>query len=97
VDSIRPVASNRAALPRSQALHQWLRNTSNFKEHLKKFIPFSVRHRLKMFAIDSNLRPFDTPPLDEGIAQSLRQQYAGEMKKLEQIIDRDLSAWYRGN
>lgn len=91
---MQPVVSNAAALPRSPAVHRWLRERSRVKDIAKIALPRALRHRLKMRAIDANLRPFQVPPLDADLARDLRQHYANEMRALERIIGRDLSAWY---
>lgn len=91
---IKPVTSNSAALPHSASLHQWLRNRSRIKDVLKSFIPLNVRHRLKMSALEMNLKAFQYPALDPGIEARLRAQYRNEMFALESIIQRDLSAWH---
>ena len=77
-------------------LNQWLRARSPLKELAKHVVPFPIRHRLKMRAIDANLKPMRMPPLDATLALDLRRHYAGEMRALETIIGRDLSAWYAG-
>ena len=93
----KPVFSNPARLPRSHALHQWLMQTSTIKELAKKFLPLSFRHRLKISAINWNLKSLDIPPLDPDIARHLRRHYASDIRKLEEIIQRDLSAWHMDN
>lgn len=93
---VKPVVSNSAALPRSRRLNHWLRARSPLKDVLKHVVPFPVRHRLKVRAIDANLKPLRTPPMDPELALGLRRHYAGEMRALEQLIGRDLSAWYAG-
>lgn len=93
---VKPVVSNSAALPRSRRLNQWLRARSPLKEALKHVVPFPVRHRLKMRAIDANLKPLRTPPMDAALALGLRRHYADEVQALERIIGRHLSAWYVG-
>jgi hypothetical protein len=95
--ALMPVLSNAAALPRSPRLHRWLRGRSSVKELAKRVLPGPVRHRWKMRAIEANLKPFQIPPLDADLAQGLRRHYAEEMKTLEGIIGRDLSAWYERN
>ncbi len=95
-DRVKPVVSNSAALPRSRRLNQWLRARSPLKELVKSVVPFPVRHRLKMRAIDANLKPLRTPPMDAELALGLRRHYAGEMQALEQLIGRHLSSWYAG-
>jgi hypothetical protein len=93
---LTPVVGNAAALPRSPALHRWLRERSLVKDAAKRVLPAPVRHRLKMRAMHANLKPFRTPPIDADLASDLRRHYAEEMKVLEGIIGRDLSAWYAG-
>lgn len=94
---LKPVMSNAAALPRSPALHRWLRERSALKELAKRILRAPLRHRLKMRAIEANLKPLQIPALDADLADSLRRHYAEEMKTLEGIIGRDLSAWYARN
>jgi hypothetical protein len=94
--ALKPVASNPAALPRSPALHRWLRGSSRLKDAAKRVLPVSLRQRLKMRAIEANLKPFKTPPIDADLAGSLRRHYADEMKRLEGMIGRDLSHWHEG-
>jgi len=93
---LTPTRSNAAALPRSPTLHRWLRKRSPLKEILKPVLPAPFRHRLKMRAIEANLKPFRVPPLDAQLASRLRRHYAGETRRLEEIIGRDLSSWYAG-
>jgi hypothetical protein len=93
-ESIKPVFSNPAQLPRSRGIHQWLVQTSRLKDFAKKFLPLSLRHRLKISAINLNLKPMNIPPLDPEVASRLRKHYANDVQKLEGIIQRDLSAWY---
>lgn len=91
---IKPVRSNSSSLPRSRRLHQWLRQTSTFKDFLKPLLPFSVRHKMKMAAINMNLEDFRYPPMNTETARRLRQHYAHEARQLENLIQRDLSGWY---
>lgn len=92
--TLAPVASNRAALPRSRRLHQAFRQRSAWKDALKPLLPAALRHRLKAAAIEANMRAFRPPPIDPELAAGLRRHYADEMRRLEPIIGRDLSAWY---
>ncbi len=92
---IQPTASNSAALPRSTTWHQWLRNRSALKDILKFFVPFNLRHRLKMSALELNLKPFQYPALDAAIKRRLQAQYRDEIIALEKMIGRDLSAWHK--
>ncbi len=93
---IAQVSSNRAAQPSHPRLRQWLRGPSAVKTVLKPLLPAGVRHALKERAADALLRPFTPPPIELDLASGLRRHYADEMKQLERIIARDLSAWYAG-
>lgn len=94
---LKPVVSNKAALPRSRKVHDWLRATSAPKELVKPFIPFRLRYRLKMAAIGLNLRTIEYPAIEPDLAQKLRKHFSADMRRLESIIDRDLSAWHGEN
>jgi hypothetical protein len=91
--SIKPIKSNNSALPKSDWLHQWLRNRSTLKDIIKPFIPFGIRHRLKMSTLEMNLKEFTPPEMDAEIANSLRKHYSEETLRLQDIIQRDLSKW----
>jgi hypothetical protein len=92
-NDLPPGKLNAAALPKSWKLHQWLRNPSTMKEIVKFFLPPSIRHRLKTALIDMNLREFHPPEMDKEIANSIRRHYGEETKKLQELIQRDLSSW----
>ena len=91
--SIEPVRSNAAALPRSRALHHWFRSRSWLKEVFKPFVPHQIRHKLKMAAMELNLEAITPPAMDAEIANSVRRQYSEETKRLQDLIQRDLSKW----
>jgi len=93
---IQPVASNAAAMPRSPLLHRMFRQRSWWKDAMKPFLPAPVRHRFKMAAIGANMRRFVPPPVDADLADDIRRHYADEVRRLEEMIGRDLSAWHAG-
>lgn len=90
---IKNVKSNTAAMPKSRRIHQFLRNRSVLKEIVKPFVPYSIRHKIKIVSIEKNLREFTPPELDAEIANSIREHYSEEIKRLQDIIQRDLSQW----
>lgn len=90
----QPVRSNRSSLPRNQTLQQWVRQPSKIKETFKTIIPYSMRYRIKKMAMNVNLREIDLPPIEADLETYLRTHYEPEIKKLETIVQRDLSAWY---
>lgn len=91
--SIQPVNSNQVALPKNRNLHSWLRNRSWIKEIIKPLIPFSIRYKLKTSALEHNLQNFTPPEMDPEIANSLRVHYSEDTRRLQDIIQRDLSKW----
>jgi len=91
--SINPVKSNVSVLPKSSKLHQWLRKRSVLRELFKPFIPYPIRHKIRMSALEMNLMEFTPPELDAEIANSIRAHYSEETKRLQDIIQRDLSSW----
>jgi len=90
---IKYIKSNNSALPGNKTLHQWLRNRSVIKDILKLFIPFRIRYRIKMSAINTNLSGYTPPALDEEMANNIRKNYSEETKHLQDILQRDLSRW----
>jgi len=90
---IKPMKSNVSALPKSRKVHQLLRNRSVLKDIVKPFVPYPIRHKLKISALEINLRRFTPPELDAEIANSIREHYSEETKRLQDIIQRDLTNW----
>jgi|Deesub1362A_J573_1020465.scaffolds.fasta_scaffold01015_11 hypothetical protein len=98
VEHIAPrgnVRGNPASLPRSRLLLRWLRRRSVWKDLLKPLIPFRVRHFLKTAVIRLNLRTVTYPPMDRTTEKALRARYEDEIRRLERIVGRDLTAWRR--
>ncbi len=87
------IKSNQSALPKNRTLHQWLRNRSRVKDVLKFFLPGRVRYKIKMSALEMNLREFKPPALDDETADFIRKIYLEETKRLQDLIQRDLSKW----
>ncbi len=85
--------SNVSRLPRSRTLHQWLIRTSPVKNVMKRFLPYSFRHSIKLAAINLNLKKLNVPPLDTNSVTHLRNHYRDEIQNLEKLIKRDLSTW----
>jgi hypothetical protein len=90
---IQPVTSNQATMPRSRQLQSWLRSQSGFRELLKPLIPPRFRHRIMSTLLQANTRPSVYPPLAPVIATELRAHFSPEVRRLEEMIGRDLSAW----
>ena len=90
---LRPVSSNQATMPRSRRVQSWLRGQSGFRDLLKELIPLQLRLTIKTSLLQANTRLAAYPPLDPVIAAELRARFAPEVRRLEDVIDRDLSAW----
>jgi hypothetical protein len=90
------VSSNPATMPRSRSLQRWLQNQSPCRELLKRLIPLRLRQRFKASLLQVNARPFDYPKIDLSIETELRNHLAPEVRRLEKMINRDLSAWLPG-
>jgi len=69
---------------------------SRFKRLLE---PLRIRQLLR-WAENANKRhtrvPFKKPPMDPTIRQRLNNYFADEIRELEQVLDRDLDVWKKG-
>jgi hypothetical protein len=60
----------------------------------KLLLPKPTRRALKVFLQKLNSCPYDVKPqIDSRIAKMLRERYVSDIKLLEDVIARDLSAW----
>jgi Sulfotransferase domain len=61
---------------------------------LKRFVPYSSRHRVGKLINRWISRPFEgAPTIDPAIARALRRRYRDEILAVEEIIGRDLGMW----
>jgi hypothetical protein len=90
---LRPVSSNQATLPRSSRVQGWLRNQSGFQDFLMGFFPLRLRYAIKTKLLQANARLVQYPRLDPALEAELRLRFAPEVRRLQEMIDRDLSAW----
>lgn len=84
---------NPASLPRSMSLQRWLHKQSSLRDRLKSVIPIQTRYAIKEKLIRLNLRATRYPPINPKTEARLRQQFDAELVQLQEIIERDLSAW----
>jgi hypothetical protein len=83
---------NRSGRTRSRALQRFLVRRHPLKEAAKSLVPAQVGHRLISWIQPSNLtRPTLSPPT----RASLIAGYREDIRLLEGLIGRDLSAWHR--
>lgn len=96
---LNPANSNPAAVSRNRRLQNFLIRPSGPLRHLIRIfthrLPHQIRYRLKMGALELNLREEAYPPIDPLTESNLRQRYREEIIRLEKLINRDLSHWYR--
>ena len=92
-DTFQPVTSNQATQPRSKRVQNWLRKQSRVRCFLLSFFPMRFRYAVKTRLLQSNARQAQYPRMDPGLESELRKKFAPEVKKLAQILQRDLSCW----
>lgn len=78
---------NASGVPRNRTVSAVVKRTNTLTPVLKKVLPFAARQRIKgrLFAKAPSLRQDDRRELIEG--------YRGNILKLQDLIDRDLSEW----
>ncbi len=83
--------ANVSSKPRKQWVRRsyWGLKKTPMKQIYKRMIPDKLRNRIYQHLFPS----FEYPPIDKKIEKQLRFQYYEEIKKLEDIINRDLSHW----
>lgn len=95
-DSFMPDISarhNQSGIPRSQSVQNFLTRSHPLKEWLKSIVPEGVGHR----AI-SLLQPrvIERPGLSPELRARLTEEYREDILQLQDLIQRDLSAWLTG-
>ncbi len=90
---------NPASLPRSRRLQEFLVRPSGLLYKVVKpvthHLSTGLRYSLKKTIKDKNLKETSYSKIDPEIALELKEYFRSEIKKLEGLIERDLSAWYR--
>jgi hypothetical protein len=81
---------NEARVPSSPRLQFWLRNRAR---KYSWFVPGTVRRKIIARLMEWNTRRGSTPARDVESEQRLLERYRDEIRKLEQLLDRDLSIW----
>lgn len=84
--------SNRAFEPALRIPSRFIYSLARRSRAIGLFRKLPFR-KLRAAASVSILRPYTPPPLDPEIADVLRRQLAPEVRQLQDLIDRDLSAW----
>jgi Sulfotransferase family len=84
---------NVSGIPKSRALHAFIRQSHPIKSVFKPFVPEQLRLRLKTSLRNRNLR--QPPPLSREARKELAEAYREDILKLQGLIRRDLSTWLR--
>jgi hypothetical protein len=82
---------NVSGIPKSQALHAFIRQSHPIKSVFKPFVPEQLRLRLKTNLRNRNLR--QPPALSVEARKELAEAYREDILKLQGLIGRDLSTW----
>lgn len=62
---------------------------------IKKTLPEGLADAFRNKLHQANLKPFKPPQMDQKTERELRYKYYPEIMELEEIMGRDLSAWYK--
>lgn len=81
---------NRSGIPRLKPLQRFVSGQSVLKKTLVRYLPEQIRGRLVSGVQRVNLA---RPALEPTTAAKLRTVYREDILKLQDLIDRDLSAW----
>ena len=80
---------NASGVPRNRAVSAVVKRANTLTPALKKVLPFAARQRIKgrLFA--------KAPPLRQDDRRELVEGYRGDILKLQNLLNRDLSKWLR--
>lgn len=78
-------------VPKSGLLHRALTRDSVAKSLFRAVAPISLQRRLWWSLYCQNLDPL--PPFDPALRRELIEEFSDEIRRLECLIDRDLSKW----
>jgi hypothetical protein len=84
---------NKSGPPKSIVLARFLRNSSRIKRLVLSPIPESLKNEAKLKLRDLNV---DVPPrMSAAIRRKLVDEFRGDIVRLEELVGRDLSEWYK--
>jgi hypothetical protein len=91
---------NKASMPRSRWFQEFLTRPSGLLYQVVKplthRLPPGLRYSLKKSIKDKNLKETAYIKIEAGIERELKKYFQPGIKKLEGLIQRDLSSWYHG-
>jgi hypothetical protein len=92
VPTIRVV--NPSKQVRSRAVTRFISNPPRIVSRVaRQVLPATARRRLYRSALQLNATPRPRPPMDPELRRRLRAEFAPEVRRLEQLLGRELSEW----
>jgi len=92
---VEPLHKNPASLPRSRIMYDYMKKKdAGTKNFIKRLFPLKMQKKLKEMIMKLVLRPIKKSAIPQQVENELRSRFAPEIRKLEKILDRDLSDWY---
>lgn len=91
---LTPTRSNPASAMRASGLNRWLRSRRAIGRLVKRYAPDRGLSLVRKALRRPFLVPVSTPPMNPDTEQELRRRYLPDVRRLEILIGRDLSAWY---
>lgn len=85
-----PVHRNAAGIPRNRTIQKAMRRSSRIKSVMKSVLPSETRASIRRGLERFNLTKPDMP---EQVRQTLIDFYRDDIRKVEEILKRDLSRW----
>lgn len=97
IDEKKQAVLNVSGEPRAKFLVKWLHRPNALKTALKNLVPASQQHRLQR--LKAGVSSFNTKPmhLSEETKLMLTKSFEPEVRKLEDLLERDLSKWMLPN
>lgn len=95
-DTFRPdttVKYNVSGIPKNKTLHSFLQNLRRVRPIVERVLPEGQRRHVLRIASAVNNRNLAKPPLSPDLRQALVEGYREDTLKLQDLIQRDLSAW----
>ena len=98
-DSFQPeiTAFNASGNPRSGRLNAFLRKKNVIRDIARPFIDLIMSEKFKNRLVEKILQAnmSEKDPIPEDVANQLQQDYTEDIRQLELVIGRDLSAWMK--
>jgi len=85
---------NKTGMPKSRLLHNFLYSKKFFKKLLGFFIPEQFKIHIFKTIYELNMDYTAKPKLSEETRKKLKEYFKPDIKKLEQLLNKDLSNWY---